>query len=52
MQMMTHSDFPLPWNENGEGARPRRVDDKYWQITAKDGEMAPTRYLLHSDKQL
>jgi hypothetical protein len=27
------------------------VDDKYWQITAKDGEMTPIRCLLHSDKQ-
>jgi hypothetical protein len=50
MQMMRPSDFLLPWNESGEGARPRTVDDKYWQITAKDGEMTPTRCLSHSDK--
>jgi hypothetical protein len=27
--------------EKVEGARSRTVDDKYWQITAKDGETPP-----------
>ncbi len=33
-----------------EGARSPTVDDKYWQITAKDGEMTPDRCLFHSGK--
>ena len=34
-----------------EGAQPRTVDDKYWQIRAKAGEMTLNRCLLHSGRQ-
>jgi hypothetical protein len=33
--------------EKVKGARSRTVDDKYWQITAKDGEMPFTHCPLH-----
>jgi hypothetical protein len=40
-------DGDVPWisflrGEKTEDARSRTVDDKYWQITAKDGETPPT----------
>jgi hypothetical protein len=40
--------YPSSYGEKMKGARSRTVDDKYWQIRAKAGEIPSNHGFLHS----
>ena len=51
----SHPDEEARWiflicGDSVTGARSRTVDDKYWQIRGKAGEMTPKHGLLHSSQ--